>query len=183
MRDVARLVAALSALALLGYDFTLGGNADALLALAVPVALLVVVGLGLWSDGALTAGAGALLLHYVVALETAGEGVDLLVPAYAALLVLHVDAGDIAIGAPSRAPLHGPSARATAVRTCVRAAAAALVAALALGVAALPLPQGQPVRSVGIALAALALLAPVALVRRHRGVEPLENPRPPARSG
>ncbi len=183
MRELLRLLAALAALALLGYAFTLTGLTRGYLALSVPVLLLVLSSLLLWSEGAVTIGAAALVFPYVVAITVEERPVDTVSPVAAALLLVFVTVADTAIAVPPRTPVDGVFLRRLGL-DCARLTALALVVGGAvLGISALPVPDSQPLRALGLAAAAVALVVPVwllhgeraqrrARVRRGRGFTP-----------
>jgi hypothetical protein len=168
MRELLRVTAGVIALALLGYPFTLTGLSRGYLALAVPVGLLVLSGLLLWSETALTVAAAALVFPYAVAIAVEERPVDLLAPVGAALLLVFVHVADTAIATPPRTPVDAVFLRRLAL-DCARLSATALaVGAVVLAASALPVPDSQPLRALGLAAAAVALVVPVHLLSTQR---------------
>ncbi|HVE99088.1 MAG TPA: hypothetical protein VNA12_07900 [Mycobacteriales bacterium] len=164
MREALRAVAALIAVTLLAYPFTITGLSRGYVALSVPAVLFVLSGLLLWSEGAVTVSAAALVFPYVVVLAAEDRPVDVLAPVAAALLVCYVVIADTAISVPPSTALDAAFLRDLAARCAGVIVLALALGAVLLAVSALPLPDSQVARSLGIGAAALALGAPVWLL-------------------
>jgi len=179
MRELLRVTGALVALALLGYPFLLTGVTRGHVALTVPVLLLLVSALLLWSEGAVTIGAAALVFPYVVAVTTQERPVDALAPVAAALLLVFVTVADTAIAVPPGTPVDVVFLRRLALDCAHHSVLALGVGGGLLAVSALPVPDSQPVRALGLLAAAVAIAGPVWLLapgrpdrttRRRRGL-------------
>ncbi|HVF19765.1 MAG TPA: hypothetical protein VNA14_05945 [Mycobacteriales bacterium] len=168
MRELLRVIAGLLAVALLGYPFTLTGLSRGYVALVVPVGLLVLSGLLLWSETALTLAAAALVFPYAVAVSVEERPVDLLAPVAAALLLVFVHVADAAIATLPRTPVDRVFLRRLALDCATRSASALGVGAAVLAVSAVSVPDSQPLRAVGLAAAAVALVVPVHLLTAER---------------
>lgn len=172
MRELLRLAAALLGLSLLAYPFTLVPVSRGYVALTLPAVLFLVSALVLWSEGAVTVGAVALCLPYVAVIGVEDRPVDVLAPVAAALLLLFVTVADAAIAVPPGTPVDLGFLRGLAL-DCAGGTVLALSTGVALlAVSAAPLPDSQLLRSLGIAVAAVALGAPVRLLAPKRGGRP-----------
>lgn len=167
MRELCRVLAGLLAVLLLAYPAALGGSAPPTLFTTVTVTA-VVSGLVLWNDGAVTLAAAALGINYLGSLHLRDVELDVGAPLVAVALVLFVELCDLAISVPPGAPVE-----ATFVRSRAVALAAAIVLTLAAAAVVLAgaLPQvalSGPARLAAMAAAAVAVVTPVALLRRDR---------------
>ncbi|HVE64646.1 MAG TPA: hypothetical protein VNB94_12700 [Mycobacteriales bacterium] len=178
MRELLRIVAAFLGCAVLAYPFTLVPLSRGYIALSVPALLLLISALVLWSEGAITVGAIALTAPYVAVIGVEDRPVDVAVPVAAALLLLFVTVADAAVAVPPGTPLETGFLRGLAL-DCARGSVLALgIGVVLLAASAVPLPNSQLLRSLGIAAAALALGMPIRLLAGRRdgrpgnGVEP-----------
>jgi hypothetical protein len=167
VRELCRVLAGLLAVLLFAYPAALGGIGPPRLFVALTI-VAVLSGLALWNDGAVTAAAGALGLNYLGSLHLRDVEIDVGAPLVAVALVLFVELCDLAISVPPGTPLEARFVRA---RAAALAAAVVLTLAASAVVVAGAVPSlglGGAVRLVAMALAAAAVVAPVALLRRAR---------------
>jgi hypothetical protein len=165
VRELSRVLAGLLALLLLGHPYLVGGGQPAPRLFPVVIGILVVSGLVLWNDGAVTAAAGALAVHYLGTLYLRDVEYDVAAPLVAVGIVLFVELADLAISVPPGTPIEPGFVRARANVYAGRIALAVGTSVLLLAGAAVPLPAG-PVRVLALAGAVAAVAVPVALLAR-----------------
>jgi hypothetical protein len=165
VRELARVLAALLALVLLGRPYLLAGEPAPRL-FPIVIGVLVVSGLVLWNDGAVTAAAGALAVHYVGMLYLRDVEYDVAAPLVAVGIVLFVELADLAISVPPGTPIEPGFVRARAHVYAGRVAVAVATAvALLLAGPGVRLPAG-PVRVLALAGAVAAVAVPLAVLAR-----------------
>ncbi len=167
MRELARLVAALAASAILLRGFASGRAGVLVGVIGIAAALVVVNALVLWSEGAVTLGAAALATAYAGSLYLDDVAADPWVPAVAGLLVLYLEAADFASAVPPGIPIDRSLAVAALRRAGARAVLGAVAATVVVAVAAVPAAPSPWLRVLGMLGAAAAVAAPVSLLRRR----------------
>jgi hypothetical protein len=167
MRDLARLTAALLAFAVVARDFAVAGDSVAMRTATYLLLFVVLAALTLWRDGAVTVSALALGAHYVVSLGYGHVDVDLAAPVMAALVVAYLDVADLAMSLPRDHRVDRALALVSLRRLATVVGIGALAGAAAYAIAAAPLPRSNVVRNLDITGVALAVAAPISLVRRQ----------------
>jgi hypothetical protein len=158
------VLAALLALLLLGRPYLFAGDPAPTL-FPIVVGVLVVSGLVLWNDGAVTAAAGALAVHYLGMLYLRDVEYDVAAPLVAVGILLFVELADLAISVPPGTPIERGFVRARANVYAGRVALAVATSVLLLAGAAVRPPAG-PARVAALAGAVVAVAVPVALLAR-----------------
>ena len=156
MRELLRLVGAALAALLTAYPLSLSGDQRVGLC-CVLAGGAAVNALVLWSDGAVTAAAGAFVGAYAAGLYIGDVGLDPLAPVYAGTLLVFVEVADTALGVPALRAIDRAVLLALA-RSCLRVLGLALVAGVAV------LGGSQLVRTSSGALRVLAMAAAVGAV-------------------
>jgi len=100
MKDVARLVALLLAVAVVARDFAVAGDSVGLRTATFLLAFFVVAALVMRHEGIVTFSAVALAGHYGAALAYGHVTADYGAPVMAALLVAYLDTADLALALP-----------------------------------------------------------------------------------
>lgn len=167
MRELCRVLAGLLAVLLLAYAAALGGAAVPRL-YTVAILAVVVSGLALWNDGAVTVAAAALGVNYLISLHLSDVEFDVGAPLVAVALVLFVELCDVAISVPPGTPVEGSFIRTRAAALAAAVVTALAAAAVVIAGAAPRIALTGPARLAAMAAAAAAVVAPVALLRRGR---------------
>lgn len=165
MKEICRVVAVVLAAAVFADSFALAGTSRALVSLCLFTVPAVLAGLTLVSERLITLAALALVGQYVAGLYAGHHRADVFVPLVAAAVLLFVEVADLAISVPS-----GTRLDRSVVRGRLLAAAASVTLAVAVSAATLALSQvvstsSTVIRVLGLAGAALAVVAPMMLLR------------------
>lgn len=169
MREVGRVLGALVAAAVFAYSFALAGASTALVSLCLLTVPAVLAGLTLLGEGLLTVAALALVAQYGGALYFADVEGDLLAPLVAAAVLLFVEAGDLAISVPPGTALDRSIVRGRLLAAATSVTLAVVVSAATLALASLGLAGSTAVRAAGLGGAAVAVAAPLVLLRASAG--------------
>lgn len=169
MREVGRVLAALVAAAVFGYSFALAGPSTALVSMCLLTVPAVVAGLTLFGERLLALAAVALVAQYAAALYFADVEADLLAPLVAASVLLFVEAGDLAISVPPGTALDRSMVRGRLLAAATSVTLAVVVSTATLALAALGLAGSTALRAAGLAGAAVAIAAPLLLLRAPAG--------------
>lgn len=167
MKDLTRLAAIALAAAVVVRDYAVAGDSQGMRAATYLLAVLVVVALVTARDGAVTFSGLALGGHYVLALRFGHVTLDLAAPVMAGLVLAYLDVADLALALPPDRAVERAFAFAALRRTGLVVGVGALGAAAAYAVAALPFPSSPLVRALGLVGVAVAVIGPLALVRRQ----------------
>ncbi|HEU0129639.1 MAG TPA: hypothetical protein VFQ85_01445 [Mycobacteriales bacterium] len=170
MRDAARVLAGLIAVAVLARDTAVAGGGAAITTGTYVCAFVVLAALTLWRDGFVTTSALALAAHYGLALIYGDVLADYGAPAVAALVVAYLDLADLATSLPRDHRVDRAFALARLRHLGLVLALGATASAAALAVASVRWPSAGAVRLLGAAAVALAVAAPVLVLRRGNRV-------------
>jgi hypothetical protein len=168
MKEITRIVAALVALVVVVRDLFVAGHAPAMRAVTLACALAVAGGLSLWREGFLTGSALALLAHYGFALGYGHVALDLAAPLVAGLIVVHLDLLDLAASLPRDRRVDRAFALARLRHAGFVLGAGTAGGAAAFGVAALPWPASEALRTAGLLAVVAAVAVPALLLRPRR---------------
>lgn len=167
MRDVARLVTLLLGGLLAAYPWTVTAPDQRLVVLTGLAAAGVVVAATLLLDAAVTVAALLLAGQYLGSLALHGSALDPLAGGYAALLLVWVEVADLGVSIPAHTPVDRRFLRTRLVAAGILALAGFAAAELVLGAASLPAERGAAIRSLALGGGAVAVAAPLLLLRRR----------------
>jgi hypothetical protein len=165
VRDLARAAAFAVALLLLGRGAAIAGG-GATLVLGAVVLGLGLLGMLLGRDGLVTASGLGIAGQYVLALEHGDVAVDLAAPVVAALVVLYLDLGDLALAMPDDRRIDRAYLRSTLRHAGALVGIGTLAGLVTYGIAAVPWPGAEWLRAAGALGVAAVVLVPVLLLRR-----------------
>jgi len=165
VRDLARVAAFVLALLLVGRGVAIAG-AGAALVLGAVVLGLGLLGMLLGRDGMVTASGLGLVVQYVLALEYGDVAVDLFAPVVAALVVLYLDLGDLALALPADRRVDRAFLRSTLRHAGQLVAIGTLAGLATYGIAAVPWPGAEWLRAAGALGVAAVVAVPLLLLRR-----------------